>query len=106
MSIPFVRGRPNGRRALAEISRPQETEAKAKLFLSRNGRYLCEILKSGQPHLFALIDIDGEPTQVAGVVCDNDGEVLGAVDWLVEESLKYIPALPQPVVHIPLPGQA
>lgn len=111
MGIPFIRRDPDGRRYGVEINRPDGVEQAAHNFLGRGGRYLTEVLKSGQVHFFALIDLpkeegDGtEPVQVARVICDNDSETLEAVDWLVNESTKYIPDAPQPKIQIPTAGQ-
>lgn len=107
MAIQFIRGYPDGRRSLTEISRSDAVEEQAKVFIAKNGRYLCEILKSGQAHFFALIDVpkeDGEgmePANVAAVICDNDDETGEAVDWLVNESIRYIPDTPKSKIHRP-----
>lgn len=105
--IPFIRRDPDGKRYGVDIQRAEGVELAAHNFLAKNGRYLTEVLKSGQVHFFALIDVpteDGkgmEPANVAAVVCDNDSETGEAVDWLVQESIKYIPDAPQPKIQIP-----
>jgi len=79
----------------------------AHAFLGRGGRYLCEKLKSGQAHFMALIDVkdeetgEMEPRNVCAVVCDNDAETGNAVDWLVKESVKYIPERPKSLIKLP-----
>lgn len=111
MGIPFIRGYPDGTRRVSEITRPEGIETLAHAFLGRNGRYLCETLKSGQAHFFALIDVPDEetgelePRSVCAVTCDNDAETGDAVDWLVRESIKYIPETPKAKVVIPTASQ-
>lgn len=110
MTIPFVRGFPDGSRKVSEIKRDEGIETLAHAFLGKNGRYLCEILKSGQAHFMALIDVPDEetgelePRNVCSVVCDNDSETGDAVDWLVKESIKYIPETPKRRIIIPSAG--
>lgn len=115
MSIPFVRGYHDGgkfRRRVSEIARPQGVETQAHAFLGKGGRYLCEILKTGQAHFFALIDVkdeesgEMEPRSVCSVVCDNDSETADAVDWLVAESVKYIPETPKSLIKIPTASES
>lgn len=112
MTIPFIRRDPDGKRKITEITRPEGIETIAHAFLGKNGRYLCEVLKSGQAHFFALIDVrdeengEFEPRNVCAVTCDNDSETGDAVDWLVKESIKYIPDAPRPKIQIPTAGQA
>lgn len=107
MSIPFIRGYQDGRRRVSEITRSEGVETQAHVFLAKGGRYLCEVLKSGQAHFFALIDLkdeetgEMEPRNVCAVTCDNDQETGEAVDWLVNESIKYIPETPKSLIKVP-----
>ena len=112
MAIPFVRGYQDGRRRVSEISREEGIETLAHAFLGRGGRYLCEVLKTGQAHFMALIDVPDEetgelePRNVCSVVCDNDDETGSAVDWLVKESVKYIPEKQKSAIKIPTAKEA
>jgi hypothetical protein len=107
MPIPFVRGYQNGRRRACEITRDPGIETLAHAFLGRGGRYLCEILKSGQAHFMALIDVKDEetgelePRVVSAAVCDNSEEVNDAVDFVVTDSVRYIPETPKSAIKIP-----
>jgi hypothetical protein len=92
MTIPFIRGYPNGARGLQEIDRTRATEAMAHRFIAHDGRYLIEVLKDGTVSLIAIIDVDGKAKDVARETCANGPALLKAVDRLVTKSVQHIPA--------------
>lgn len=91
MAIPFIRRVPSGRRSCQEITRPPKIEEMAAEFIDHAGRFLIEILPSGQVHLMAIIDLAKGCTKVAEEFCDNGPDLPEAVDRLVTVAHPHIP---------------
>lgn len=91
MPVPFIRMNPSGKRSLQQIDRGSIVETKAAEFIDHEGRFLIEILKDGQVHLMAIIDLAAGCTKVAEEFCPNGPELPDAVDRLVTEAVKHIP---------------
>lgn len=94
MTIPFTQFLlPRGERRDAEIDRPTESEALAEQFIAAGGRYECEVLTTGQVSLTAVKEVDGEPDDIAIVICRNEPGVIAVkVDELVRQSIAALAA--------------
>jgi hypothetical protein len=90
MTLPFVRQYPGGRRGLSEVSLFPAIEKLGQEFIAKGGRYLIEILGTGQARLVACVLVDGEQKDVEEIVCDNDKFMLSHVNQLVSNSAKHI----------------
>lgn len=94
MSIPFVRIFPRDRKGLQEVSRSKEIERKAKRFIANGGRYVCEVLPTGEACVTALLpDCTGEFQDVAHGKCENGPDLLTLIDELVTKSENHLETL-------------
>jgi hypothetical protein len=94
MSIAFVRIFPQDRKGLQEITRSAEIERMAHRFIANGGRYVCEVLKTGEACFTALLpDRTGEFQDVAHGKCENGQELLDLIDELVTKSVSHLEVL-------------
>lgn len=106
MTIPFIRGLPNGRRGLQEIARSAPIETKARKFIAHDGRFLVEIQPDERVKLMAIIDVDAGAKEVATEYSPNGPELLDAVDRLVEAAAEKIPLGTRARLLVPAPANA
>lgn len=91
MTIPFVRQYPGLRRGLTEISCFPAIEMLGHEFLAKGGRYLIEVLGTGQVRLAAcVLDENGQQKDVEVIVCPNDKSLMEQVNQLISDSVKYV----------------
>lgn len=90
MALPFVRQYPNGRRALSEVACLPETERLGRQFIALGGRYVCEILPSGEARIAAAMLVDDEQQDIEVEVVENGPPLAAAVDRLVRASVKHL----------------
>lgn len=93
--IPFIRHnpRPGIKKSLHEIDRGPKVYAEAIQFLSRGGRYVCQITPWGKAQLVAGFPVeDGAEDELAivaeEVVPNNPSAINEAVDRLVAASVR------------------
>lgn len=93
--IPFIRynAAPGVPRSLHTIDRGAKVYAKALPFLSRGGRFVCQITPFGKAQLVAGFPVDdgaeGELAVVAEEVVHNNAGAIGvAVDRLVDAAVR------------------
>ena len=98
--IPFIRHNPGPgvKRSLHTIDRGPSVYAEAIQFLSRGGRYVCQITPWGKAQLVAGFPVpggaEGELAIVAEEVVENNpGAILPAVDRLVTASVRDMDAV-------------
>ncbi len=96
MSVVFVRGKPDlagggpVHRSLTTIHRPDHIQVLSDTFIHGGGRYLIEVLKTGEVHLMAIIDVRGQAQMVAEEKCLNGPALPDAVDRLVRASVEAL----------------
>ncbi|MGC8534912.1 MAG: hypothetical protein ACP5QR_05190 [Rhizomicrobium sp.] len=86
MSIPFMRGYPNGKIVVSDIVRPEEVQTAADRFMAAGGFYCCEILTSGLVNLSAMLKDGLKLRECASAQAFNGPELPQAVDRLVRQS--------------------
>lgn len=93
--IPFVRHnpRPGVSRSLHMIDRGPKMYALAIQFLSRGGRFACQITPFGEAQLVAGFPVeDGAPGELAivaeEIVPNNEGAIYAAVDRLIAAAVR------------------
>ena len=98
--IPFIRHNPSPgvKRSLHTIDRGPKVYAEAIQFLSRGGRYVCQITWDGKAQLVAGFPVpggaEGELAIVAEEIVENNpGAILPAVDRLVTASVRDMDAV-------------
>ncbi len=98
--IPFIRNFPNGRRALQQVARHPDIEAKATHFISFGGQFHIAIEEDGDVTLTANLPKDrlpltcgistAERENVETETSFNGPELLDAVDRIVTNSEKHL----------------
>ena len=98
--IPFIRHNPSPgvKRSLHTIDRGPKVYAKALPFLSRGGRFACQITPQGEAHLVAGFPVpsgaEGEMAMVAEEIVPNNAAAIGvAVDRLVAAAVRDMDAV-------------
>lgn len=96
MPIPFTQFLlPNGRRTQTEIDMPEEIEALAHRFIRAGGWYESEMLGDYRTvSLTACWDREDGDNDIAIEVVPNGPAVVGAVEKVVRDSIRYLENTP------------
>lgn len=91
MTIPFVRQYPGLRRGLTEISCFPAIEMLGREFMAKGGKYLIEVLGTGEARLAAcVLDESGQQRDVEVIVCPNDKGLMEQVNQLISRSVDHV----------------
>lgn len=88
--IPFIYVHATGA-CVKEIERPIDVQVLADSFIARGGRYLITLFADDVVQLQAVVQgLPGEPHTLATQNVPNGPLLLGAVDRLVQESVRQL----------------
>lgn len=90
MTIPFVRVYPSGKRRRQDIACSGAIEARARVFIAAGGRYVVEILPTGEACLTALFPSGEDWKDVAHGKCANGPELPTLVDEVITRSVAWL----------------
>jgi len=86
--IPFTQYLlPNGQRKQVTIDRDNETETVAHQLIDKGYRFEIEMLTTR--HISMTVVDPDDTSDIAIEICDNDPEVLKAIDRLVRSAAEY-----------------
>ena len=93
MAIPFTQYlRPDGRRRLQTIERPEAIEQLANVVIAAGASFACEELCTGQ----ASITCEFQDQDIAIEICENGPPIEAAVDSVVQAAYRYLTGLEPP----------